>query len=76
MDYAKFEQVVHTVAEVFATWDENMKDFTNVAREGELSVTNRSLTSSLSKTGGEVHLDQDQSRSRPTPRTHHISWWI
>lgn len=33
MDYAKFEQVIHTVEDVFATWDENMKDFTNVARE-------------------------------------------
>lgn len=35
MDYAKFEGVMAQVAEVFATWDENMKDFTNVAREGE-----------------------------------------
>lgn len=34
MDYAKFEEVMATAAEVFGTWDENMKDFTNVAREG------------------------------------------
>ena len=33
MDFAKFEEVVHSVRAVFATWDENMKDFTNVARE-------------------------------------------
>lgn len=35
MDYAKFETVMAQVTEVFATWDENIKDFTNVAREGE-----------------------------------------
>lgn len=35
MDYAKFEGVMAQAQEVFATWDENMKDFTNVAREGE-----------------------------------------
>ncbi|KIR72005.1 dynein heavy chain 1, cytosolic [Cryptococcus deuterogattii CA1014] len=33
MDHAKFEEVMATAAEVFGTWDENMKDFTNVARE-------------------------------------------
>ncbi|OCF56381.1 dynein heavy chain 1, cytosolic [Kwoniella mangroviensis CBS 10435] len=33
MDYAKFEEVMAMTADVFATWDENMKDFTNVARE-------------------------------------------
>ncbi|OWZ39026.1 dynein heavy chain 1, cytosolic [Cryptococcus neoformans Tu259-1] len=33
MDYTKFEEVMATAAEVFGTWDENMKDFTNVARE-------------------------------------------
>mgnify|MGYP002718727164 CR=1 FL=1 len=35
MDYAKFEDVMAQVADVFGTWDENMKDFTNVAREGK-----------------------------------------
>lgn len=35
MDYAKFEQVMTMAAEVFGTWDESMKDFTNVAREGK-----------------------------------------
>lgn len=35
MDYAKFEEIMGITADVFATWDENMKDFTNVAREGE-----------------------------------------
>lgn len=34
MDYAKFEEAMTTAAAVFGTWDENMKDFTNVAREG------------------------------------------
>lgn len=34
MDYAKFEDIMALAADVFATWDENMKDFTNVAREG------------------------------------------
>jgi len=38
MDYAKFESVMAQVAEVFGTWDENMKDFTNVAREGKLDM--------------------------------------
>ncbi|WWC73019.1 uncharacterized protein I206_106984 [Kwoniella pini CBS 10737] len=33
MDYAKFEEVMAMATEVFVTWDENMKDFTNVARE-------------------------------------------
>lgn len=35
MDYAKFDDLMATTANVFMTWDENMKDFTNVAREGE-----------------------------------------
>lgn len=34
MDYAKFDEIMNMTAEVFGTWDENMKDFTNVAREG------------------------------------------
>ncbi|WWC63949.1 uncharacterized protein I303_106555 [Kwoniella dejecticola CBS 10117] len=33
MDYGKLEDVMAMATEVFATWDENMKDFTNVARE-------------------------------------------
>ena len=33
MDYAKFENVMAQVAEVFGAWDEYMRDFTNVARE-------------------------------------------
>ncbi|WVR09001.1 hypothetical protein IAU60_006061 [Kwoniella sp. DSM 27419] len=33
MDYGKFEEVMSSAADVFATWDESMKDFTNVARE-------------------------------------------
>ncbi|KAK8843995.1 hypothetical protein IAR55_006788 [Kwoniella newhampshirensis] len=33
MDYEKFEEVMAMTADVFSTWDENMKDFTNVARE-------------------------------------------
>jgi dynein heavy chain 1 len=34
MDYDKFEQVMSLASGVFAVWEENMKDFTNVAREG------------------------------------------
>ena len=33
-DYDKFEEALGMTSEVFATWEENMKDFTNVAREG------------------------------------------
>jgi dynein heavy chain 1 len=33
MDYGKFEDVMSVTAEVFSAWDENIKDFTNVARE-------------------------------------------
>jgi dynein heavy chain 1 len=33
MEYSKFEDVMVTTAAVFSVWDENMKDFTNVARE-------------------------------------------
>lgn len=39
MKYTKFEEVMILAAEAFATWDENMKDFTNVAREGEIRST-------------------------------------
>ena len=35
MDHAKFDEMMAIAQEVFAVWDENMKDFTNVAREGE-----------------------------------------
>jgi dynein heavy chain 1 len=35
MDYASFESTMTAAMEVFATWDENIKEFTNVAREGE-----------------------------------------
>jgi dynein heavy chain 1 len=34
MDYGKFESVMSLASGVFTVWDENMKDFTNVAREG------------------------------------------
>jgi dynein heavy chain 1 len=34
MDYEMFERIMASVADVFATWDENIKEFTNVAREG------------------------------------------
>jgi dynein heavy chain 1 len=33
MDYGKFEEVMSLASSVFTVWDENMKDFTNVARE-------------------------------------------
>lgn len=35
MDYPSFESTMTAAMEVFATWDENIKEFTNVAREGE-----------------------------------------
>ena len=35
MDYASFESTMTAAMEVFAAWDENIKEFTNVAREGE-----------------------------------------
>jgi len=41
MDYSKFDQVTSQVAEVFGAWDESMKDFTNVAREGKLDICSR-----------------------------------
>lgn len=43
-DYAKFENIMAQVADVFATWDENMKDFTNVAREGKCRYQFKQLT--------------------------------
>jgi dynein heavy chain 1 len=36
IDYEMFERNMASVADVFATWNENIKEFTNVAREGEL----------------------------------------
>ncbi|CAD6590781.1 MAG: hypothetical protein TREMPRED_005879, partial [Tremellales sp. Tagirdzhanova-0007] len=33
MDYEKFDVAMGLTAEVFTTWEESMKDFTNVARE-------------------------------------------
>jgi len=37
MKYGKFEEAMSMTAEVFAIWEENMKDFTNVAREGVIA---------------------------------------
>jgi hypothetical protein len=37
LDYSSFERIVATTAEVFASWEENIKEFTNVAREGKSS---------------------------------------
>lgn len=34
MDYATFERLMEGVNDVFAVWDENVKEFINVAREG------------------------------------------
>ena len=78
MDYGKFELEMATTAEVFATWEENMKDFTNVAREGVLPQEGIPYTASLtinsvSQTIRKVHFYQDQSRSYPTPRTYSVS---
>ena len=77
MDYGKFENVMAMVADVFATWDDNMKDFTNVAREGGSAVFAKNghlLTPpSFPEETGEIHLDQDQPRPRSTARTSHLS---
>lgn len=35
LDYPTFERIVVTTAEVFASWEENIKEFTNIAREGK-----------------------------------------
>lgn len=56
MDYGKFEDVMATVADVFATWDDNMKDFTNVAREGGPTI--------LAKTGTSADSFQFPGRDR------------
>jgi len=34
MNYKSFERTMTAAMDVFATWDENIKEFTNVAREG------------------------------------------
>ena len=34
MDYASFERTMTAAMDVFATWDDNIKEFTNVARDG------------------------------------------
>jgi dynein heavy chain 1 len=36
MEYETFERSMNAAADVFLTWDENMKEFTNVAREGQV----------------------------------------
>ena len=43
MDYERFDVAMGLTAEVFTTWEENMKDFTNVAREGTLVVSTPAL---------------------------------
>lgn len=63
MDYAKFDEIMNVTAEVFSTWDENMKDFTNVAREGELSACEVVDVESL------VNVRRSSSPSRSTPHT-------
>lgn len=35
MDHATFERTMQTVMEVFNVWEDSIKEFTNVAREGE-----------------------------------------
>jgi hypothetical protein len=45
MDYAKFEELMMVTADVFIIWEENMKDFTDVAREGEFLLYIRELRS-------------------------------
>lgn len=38
LDYPSFDRVTTTAMEVFAAWEENIKEFTNVAREGERRI--------------------------------------
>lgn len=62
MDYAKFEDIMTLVTEVFGTWDENMKDFTNVAREGkpdQTFVLPLAEVSSITEASRKVHFHQD-----------------
>jgi dynein heavy chain 1 len=63
MDYAKFDEIMNVTAEVFSTWDENMKDFTNVAREGESETCGVADAESL------VSVRRSSSPSRSTLRT-------
>lgn len=76
MDYGKFESVMSLASSVFTVWDENMKDFTNVAREGMSFapiITVSSLLVSIPKTGREIHLYSDQPGSFETSGAHNVS---
>jgi hypothetical protein len=77
MDHAKFEDVMALAADLFAAWDENMKDFTNVARESESRMSNqvrecRTDAYSVPKTQREVHFDQDQPGARQATGEDHL----
>lgn len=37
LDYPTFDRVTSAALDVFAAWEENIKEFTNVAREGKCS---------------------------------------
>lgn len=77
MDHTKFEEVMALAADLFATWDENMKDFTNVARESEFvyltpGSERRANAYSVPKTQREIHLDQDQPGARQATGEDHL----
>jgi dynein heavy chain 1 len=50
MDHTKFDEVMALAADLFATWDENMKDFTNVARESEFGYLTPAVSAGLTRT--------------------------
>ncbi len=58
MDYGKFEDAMGMTAEVFSIWEENMKDFTNVAREGTVEL---SVSLCVSADLGQSHVNEPRS---------------
>ena len=68
MDYAKFDDVMSLAGEVFVTWDENMKDFTNVAREGEPLLSRLAALMMTPQCPGSASKSSSRSKSPlPTP---------
>ena len=74
MDYTKFEEQMAMVADVFGTWDENMKDFTNVAREGRLGFPREGHAElySVPKASRKVHINQNQPGPRAAARAYSV----
>jgi dynein heavy chain 1 len=78
MSWDGFERVMAGLGDVFAAWDDNMKEFTGIARDresasaetvlgllqGEEADTSLLPSASHSQAGGEVHPDQDHACAR------------